>query len=135
MGRSSTRSSRGINYQSANARVATIADPLGDLLFRPSGPQPFSIGEDRRSYYPTPYATSWRPATVVSGRPARLSAPKPSRPSRLSWVPPQVAFASPSRTWVCIRRKMRREVLHAFGRAGRRVARPRYSVYSSVSCK
>lgn len=46
-----------------------------------------------------------------------------------------VAFRRPSRVLVCVRRRIRREVMHAFGKAGKvGQKRPRRGPYSSVRC-
>lgn len=47
-----------------------------------------------------------------------------------------IAFADPSRTLICVRRKIRREVMHALGLSGSGSGQrpPRLSEYSSVRC-
>lgn len=80
----------------------------------------------------------------------RRFSPEPSRPARAFnqlRAPLKVVlsprkrptfnqvFADPLRTIVCIRRKVRKEVMHASGAAGSRVQRPRFNEKSKISCK
>ena len=60
--------------------------------------------------------------------------------SRVPWVREQLrlSFSSPKKTFVCIRRKVRRAVLHALqktGRGGGPQKRPRWSDASRIRCK
>ena len=120
----------------------SLLDPLSDLmrptLVRPSlispvdWEAPLRTLEDRRTWHPGSVPTAWEPAKVIGGRPARLRASR--RPSLLS-PSPVVAFDVPERVAVCVRRKTRKEVIHAKGVAGGRVRRPSRSIYSSISCK
>jgi len=58
------------------------------------------------------------------------------RPSRYTPNPLRLFFRSPNSTLVCVRRKIRREVLHALQRTGRGVkrSRPRLNDNSQISC-
>lgn len=48
----------------------------------------------------------------------------------------RIAFENPEDVAICVRRKTRREVLHALKKTGSRGQKPkRFSWYSSVSCK
>lgn len=80
--------------------------------------------EDRRRYTPSPWivATAREPARVVVDR------------SRYS---PFIAhrFVKAERVLVCLRRKIRREVMHALGIAGGDVRPPRRNELSKISCK
>ncbi|QXP44248.1 MAG: hypothetical protein [Arizlama microvirus] len=49
-------------------------------------------------------------------------------------VPYGVRFDQPQQLLLCIRRKRRKEVIHAIGRAGTKVRPPRRNEYSGVSC-
>lgn len=122
------------------------SDPLSsalaqDLNWTPSSRQTLSAVEDRRTFWPTPVPTAWEPARKLSGAPARLASYPPRRApqkTRLptvygpSWV---IRFRDAPRVIVCIRRKQRKQVMHAYGYAGGRVARPRRNAYSAVSCR
>ena len=46
-----------------------------------------------------------------------------------------VAFAEPKRVLVCVKRKERREVLHAKKKAGRSVRSPTWNRFSHISCR
>lgn len=95
---------------------------------------------DRRVFNPTP--AGYRPAVRFSGRPARVVAPPPRKaPSRpglarsravSSWK--HVQFSVPAGVAVCVRRGVRKEVMHAIGAAGGPVRRPRQSEFSQVRC-
>ena len=54
----------------------------------------------------------------------------------MSSVPIGVGFVAPKQVAICIRRKQRREVIHALGKAGRGVRRrkPTRNFYSEVIC-
>lgn len=106
----------------ANRRLPPAVDLRRSLMAMES-PRP-SLGQDRRVYSPSPYATRTK-----GGIPTRLIA-KPLAPrlqapqQRLSYRPvfptPLVAFASPKAVPLCVRRGVRKEVLHALGVAGKR---------------
>lgn len=50
-------------------------------------------------------------------------------------VPWNISFVKPREVLTCVRRKIRREVLHAFRVAGKRgLSGPRYNEFSKVSC-
>lgn len=99
--------------------------------------------EDRRLFYPDDL---YSPARTRSGSQSyRLVAgTSPARKKnvsrysgfdRPSSVPWRVGFASPSRVMVCIRRKIRRGVMHALGYAGKTgFRRSHRNYYSSVRC-
>lgn len=101
------------------------------------------IFEDRRTAYPA--RARQRPALLFSGRQHRLVVrdrkPTP-RQSAFGFKPndqtrARVAFADPRKTLVCVRRKVRKEVLHATGAAGsrRRQKKPRHNELSKISCR
>lgn len=83
--------------------------------------------EDNRRFTPD----SYRPARSLNQMRAPIKVRlDPRKKPTLTQV-----FADPLRTIVCIRRKMRKEVLHAAGVAGSRVRRGRYNEKSNISCK
>ena len=88
--------------------------------------------EDRRTFNPSPVrpARTLRKVTrLVLSLPAKSKAqPRQARPDVLR-------FDVPESTMVCVRRHRRKEVLHATGKAGGRVKRPRLNAWSKVSCK
>lgn len=91
---------------------------------------------DRRLYNPDPVLTYKR----LSGRPARVVAPSPkSRAKTLSGhpvallSPSTLLFQNPSGVSECVKRGIRREVIHAQGVAGSKVSRPKKPV-SKVRC-
>lgn len=99
-------------------------------LMRPL--MPLTQVEDRRTYHPLGPA---RPARSLSGSPHRLIVPKARTYARISSrVPHMIGFANPSKILICVRRKIRREVILAKGKGGGRHRRPRFSHYSSIKC-
>lgn len=102
--------------------------------------------EDRRRFYPGPFPTDWEPAKLITGRPARVVAPPPRKTQqrgarRLPWanftegLSSSLQFQHSRQTVVCVKRRVRKEVLHAKGVAGGRVGRPKYTIYSSIHCR
>lgn len=94
-----------------------------------------SLIEDRRTHYPglKPYN---RPiAQMTVGKPARLHLVENKRYSAPSQTKATVAFQEPHKLPICIRRKERREVLHAKGVAGsKHLRKPTRNEWSDVSC-
>ncbi|AZL83019.1 hypothetical protein [Apis mellifera associated microvirus 41] len=88
--------------------------------------------EDRRLYHPD---RSMRPVVSFVKSAARVVArqrPSFRQPSQTKAI---LAFADPSRVLVCLRRSIRREVLHAKRIAGSGgMRRPRRNALSSISC-
>lgn len=86
--------------------------------------------EDRRLFSPPVFA----PARTLSGVARLFLAPARSKPKVASGHV-GLSFSAPRATLVCIRRQRRKEVLHAKGVAGSKVARPKRGHFSSVSCR
>lgn len=149
-----SKSNRGrVNYSNANQRLPLNPKNYYSQSYVTSytrsrsrhafGSTPLGVFEDRRQWNPS--GTS-APARSFSATRHRLkmvgsvAQRKAGRPfSSLPWkiVSNGVGFQNPSRVLICVRRKIRREVMHATGKAGsgqRRQAPPRRSEYSSVSC-
>lgn len=107
---------------------------------------PLGEHEDRRTWHPNGI---FRPARSFWGRPMfhrlvlvdrlhRLQGRRRSldRVRGLSQTHAVVAFREPDRVLVCVRRAVRREVMHAIGKAGGTGQRPpKRSWLSSVSCR
>lgn len=124
---------------------AIASDRLRSLLAfslpRRSGPTLLEV-EDRRQFNPGVLR-----ARTISTRPAVTSmrAPPPRKPARgkarrrkvpsLFRGPEIHAFEIPRSTLVCVRRAVRKEVLHAKRKAGKAVRRPKRNALSAVSCK
>lgn len=92
--------------------------------------------EDRRRWNPQ---RSQAPAkSFVSARHRLQAVPsrgKASRPGSFYWPTARIGFEYPRRVLICVRRSVRREVLHARGVAGKvGQRRPRRGPYSSVRC-
>lgn len=88
------------------------------------------FGNDNRTYHPR-YRKTSRPVRTVTGLVASTSYPK-NKPLRT--VRPQ--FAVPDRVVACVRRGVRKEVLHALKktRAGSRSKNRRYTEASKTKC-
>lgn len=88
--------------------------------------------EDRRSFYPEP---ATRPALTFSGSSASIDAHIPKKKANRNRVPTQFAFSAPGDVLVCVRRKRRKEVLHALRKTGKRgQRRPRRNRFSDIRC-
>lgn len=90
---------------------------------------------DRRLYHPL---GAVRPALSLSGNPHRLVYGRNSKVTAVTrWPVAAVAFHAPKRVVICVRRKRRKEVIFALGRAGRggSFRKPRRNFYSSVECR
>lgn len=115
-------------------------EPLLDFpLVFPSLPGGLEF-EDRRTWHPEP---DTRPALSFDGEHHQLEVARRVRPGgrpggRLvaGFPSPIVAFKTPSRVLICVRRKSRREVLFAYRRTRRGAGgRRRRNSYSLVSCR
>lgn len=97
-------------------------------------PLSLSLIEDRRFYRPEP--TPLRPVFSITSRSAaRIVAKQNPRYKPDSQTKAILAFAEPDVLPLCIRRKRRKQVLHAKGIAGSRGLRPpRRNSWSEVSC-
>lgn len=121
--KSNLRNTRDVRY---------IAKP--SLSFRPNISHGLSLANslqqisDRRLFHPDGI---FRSAVNFKNAPHSLSVSNPfSR--RLS---PAVKFSNPHKVLVCVRRKIRKQILFAKGGAGsRRMRKPVYNYYSSVRC-
>lgn len=90
--------------------------------------------EDRRTYHPE---RAFRPARLVTGQPVgpvRVS-PQKQNKSR-PFLAHGLSFEAPKRTMICVRRKERKEVLHALKKVGRGSGRgrKRRNWYSNIGC-
>lgn len=90
--------------------------------------------DDRRSF---DFEPASRPARLFTGSTAQITAtPITKKTARAQQrVPYQIAFTAPKQTLVCIRRKRRKEVLHALNKTGRGgQKKPRRSPFSNTRC-
>ncbi len=94
--------------------------------------------EDRRLYNPGGTRAG---ARLLSGQLHTLEERAPEQKTRLQKHPGSrtgtvLGFKTPNRVAICIRRNIRKQVLHAkkqTGKAGQ--SKPHYNYYSSISCK
>lgn len=108
-------------------------------LITPAYYEDFSNVQDYRRFHFDPYAhplttigtrarADFVPAVVNRGSRRRISGSNLRLSSR-------VVFNRPDSVIECVRRQRRKEVIHAKGRAGTRVAKPRYTDLSNLHCK
>ncbi|QXP08043.1 MAG: hypothetical protein [Arizlama microvirus] len=101
--------------------------------------------EDRRTWHPEgsarparSFSSSRHRLVVQNVTPKKLFAKNVDNFAFLRKFPDQkavIAFQAPRRVLLCVRRRIRREVLHAFGKAGKvGQRRPRFSEYSKIKC-
>lgn len=105
-------------------------------------PRPFSLTlyEDRRQFHPEGI---YAPAKSFNSTRHRIAVPKSnykvplSQYSALGQTYPtyKLAFEAPTKVLVCVRRKIRKQVLHALSKTGKvGQNRPKISDYSHISC-
>lgn len=128
----------------ANRRLPRVVKSSRTISFRHLYSSPLTIFEDRRSFHPEGRV---RPAASFNRSRHRLSlvaSPPASHirrgytklPSLWDATKARIGFDVPDKVLVCVRRKMRREVLHAFRKTGKRGQRsPRFNFFSKISCR
>lgn len=104
--------------------------------------KPLTTYEDLRRWSPPKAITTPRtfqqPSRIQFKPHIRLpniKKPNLSKPQNLSKLISSFGFVHPKKVLICVRRKMRKQVLHAFnktGKSGQR--RPRRSPYSDIHC-
>lgn len=102
-----------------------------DDIVRLARPVPLIEVEDLRRFHPTPL---FRPSmSIVQAKPSIDV--KPSRLVRTAPLSARAAFDEPHKVVVCVRRKVRREVLFAKRKTGRGARSPkRRNLWSDVKC-
>lgn len=126
MAKKSSRSQRGVS-NTANPRLLATFSP-----FTPH-PNQLNLFEDRRLFDPDPIP----PARSFHTPRHRLVLPAPlQKPSVRGALPHALGFQAPNKVLICVRRKIRREVLHAYKRTRKGASSSRRrNYYSSISCK
>lgn len=109
---------------------SAIANPrLSSPVFR-LRPVDLSVFEDRRRWAPGPRILFAFPRSALRLQiPAVKAAARPVR--ALTY---KVGFAAPRRVVLCLRRKVRREVMIAMGNGGGRGTPKRRNAWSDVQC-
>lgn len=89
--------------------------------------------EDRRLFTPgiRRPMTPRQVARVLMRPPSRRG----SRKAEKLHSPEVYAFHLPRTTAICVRRAIRKQVIHALGVAGSKVRRPKRNQYSKISCR
>lgn len=113
-----------------------FSGPLTLTLPRPvvfAQPDDLLAVQDWRRYDPRPVTS--RPAKTFSGSDAQVRVGRGSKQAR-NRVPKSLGFVAPEKVVVCVRRKTRKEVLHALGYTGRGSGggRKHRNHYSKVHC-
>lgn len=122
MARRSSRASQRDHFPIANPWLSAVRVSIA--------PADLSIFEDRRTFHPL---QDFRPALTFGKRSSArvIDRVKPAR----SFRPSNFHFAVPNKVAICVRRKRRKEVLHALGRVGAGSSRRRRrNYYSDVRC-
>lgn len=99
----------------------------------PRSTLPLRLTEDRRTFDPR---GTIAPARSFSRPRHRLITPTP-KPTSVFFSAPRaaMAFEASPKVLICVRRRIRKEVLHAMNKTGRTgQRRPRRNAYSDVSC-
>jgi len=126
--RKSNRGGRDVSNHIASGTLPRISirplRPLGPIV--PTLPQILTELEDRRFYRPDRSVRG--PASVQRKDTRLVTLPSPSKLAAYG-------FANPSRVAMCVRRKVRKEVIHAIRVAGKRgLKRPKRNFWSNVKC-
>ena len=120
------------SYVQANTAKSWSAPARGSSSLR--------VFEDRREYNPegdlAPARSFSYPRHRLKTVTPRSGVPSLNRSIGFEPVPIGVGFANPSKVLICVRRKMRREVMFARGHAGRagNQFKHRTNEYSGVRC-
>lgn len=145
------------DLNSPSIRVVTVNTSLPVKLYRPPpltlpklSPLLFQTPvrksvlrlEDRRAWHPdkTVYRKIPSPAAAASPRSGALLKLSPRRlmhPGSLLRLPnisDLIGFRTPGRVAICVRRRIRKEIMHALGKAGKGHKRPRHNAFSKVKC-
>lgn len=135
--RSTGRSShvgRVISTNASDLSLPRLPSPPRSIFQRLPGQLelfPLSEVDDRRTYHPSRH----RPAPSFSRPRHRLKVPSLLQ-NPLAGTKALVTFSAPQNVLICVRRKIRKEVMHAFKKAGKTgQRRPRRNAYSSISCR
>jgi len=136
--RSKNRSNPGSRRETADFTRRSLHRPLNSLLNDLGTTPTITLRQvqDLRSWHPLGEA---RPLLYTDTRKHRLVVKNVNRPTRsFVHVPSRVKFADSNRLVYCIRRKVRRQVMHALGFSGRRgrgaYRKPKFRFYSKISC-
>lgn len=87
--------------------------------------------EDRRTFHPLGELRN--PRSIVGGY--TQFRPRPVVSRNVYDAPSGFGFLDAQRVLLCVRRRVRREVMHARGIAGGSVRPPRFNFWSRISCK
>lgn len=128
-------SRRGRARRTSLPSASLFTGPLTLGLLRPlAQPSSLQLIEDRRLYHPL---DDFRPARKTSGHPVEPVTVKktPLNKSR-AFLAHGLSFHAPNRVVICVRRKQRKEVLHALKKVGRGKGhgRKRRNWYSKIGC-
>ncbi len=101
-------------------------------------PQLTTIIDDNRLFNPDPY----RPPLNRSGNFSRIISPSGNAQQRrnsnrvsTNYLTPRLVIDEPKKVMLCLRRHRRKQVIHARGIAGSRVAKPKFNLNSQMKCR
>jgi len=126
------------SFSIPNPRLRFVLNSLSRFPLTIQPPKLLQLFEDRRTWHPdrspvrVPRSFSRPTKLAISSDIYRRSAP---RHLAQSMPPAGISFKAPDQVVMCVRRKIRREVLHAFSHAGRGGQRkPKWGPWSHVNC-
>lgn len=111
----------------AVVRSHRFTSPLPFRPLAPKRPAPLVAFEDRRQWHPERWG---RPVLGLKRAATRVVVAPRSGPTLTS----RIAFADPRKVFVCLRRKIRREVIHALGKGGGGNKAPKRKPTSNIEC-
>lgn len=145
MGKSRSTKSRRVTPDNANRRLPRSTTTLPYSYVTPDPPprRNLRVYEDRREWHPDrvrPAASFSQPRhrlrSVVRAAMHPTGLAKSLFSSSFEQVPARIGFVNPKKVLICVRRNIRKQIMHALGRAGKKgQKKPRRNAYSQISCK
>lgn len=136
MAKRTRQAGRGISTPQPTANY--VARPTVNWVTPPPMPRPWYVddwGYDRRMYQPD-FTT--RPPAAANRNATRIVARDKYGDKIRRQTKAPLTFAFGDRVALCIRRKIRREVMHALGasgpRRGKKFKKPRFNFWSAIGC-
>lgn len=146
MGRSNNRRSRRVNNNNARQNLpASTLIKVSPVKYNQIPSSYLSQFEDRRKWHPE---GAYAPAksfnrskhTLIEIGTSKRTSGSRNRSSRYNISPTsfvsKIGFQYPKKVLICVRRKMRKQVLHALKKTGKKgQRRPKFNWYSKIRCK
>lgn len=134
MAKSRSRRARANTSPIATRSVRARPKPMGLPRRLAYKPYDATVGrvvlEDRRLWHPE---RVFRPAFSLTRSAKRLVLKSPTK-HQAAKLSEGLKFADPRKVVICVKRKIRKQIMHVIGAAGGKVRKPRRNYWSEVSC-